>query len=96
MSGPDIITAAEVGRLAGLDVKSVYAGARAGEIPCRIVGRRFIFERGVIMRWLVTHPLADGPDVDAWWTKPLLVKGADGHGEIYHYGGAGQGAGTGS
>lgn len=49
----DILSADEVAAMLKLDRKSVYAGARAGEIPCRIVGRRFVFVRGAIESWLL-------------------------------------------
>jgi len=45
-------TAAEVARLVGLDLKSVYEGARRGEIPCRRVGRRYLFPVAAIDAWL--------------------------------------------
>jgi excisionase family DNA binding protein len=48
--------ATEVATLLGLNVKSVYAGAAAGEIPCRRVGRRFLFVRSVITTWLASAP----------------------------------------
>lgn len=46
------LTADEVAAMTGLCRKAVYTGAAAGEIPCRRVGRRFIFVRSVIERWL--------------------------------------------
>lgn len=51
-AAPTIIDAREVARMLELDVKSVYAGAAAGEIPCKRVGRRFIFCRETIAAWL--------------------------------------------
>lgn len=47
-----VLSAAEVGSLLGLDQKSVYAAARRGEIPCRRVGRRYLFGRQAIETWL--------------------------------------------
>ena len=44
-------TAAEVARLVGLDLKSVYEGARRGEIPCLRVGRRYLFPVAAIDAW---------------------------------------------
>lgn len=38
----------------GLDARSVYRGARAGQIPCRRVGRRYIFVEQAIESWLVS------------------------------------------
>lgn len=37
----------------GIDPKTVYVGAKRGEIPCRRVGRRFIFARQAIEAWLL-------------------------------------------
>jgi hypothetical protein len=51
---PTIIEPTEVARMLRLDVKSVYAGARAGEVPCRRVGRRYVFVREVILAWLLS------------------------------------------
>lgn len=53
MTEPTIIEPTEVARMLRLDVKSVYAGARAGEVPCRRVGRRYVFVREVILAWLL-------------------------------------------
>jgi excisionase family DNA binding protein len=47
------ITVEEVADMLGMHRTSVYDGARAGEIPCRRVGRRFIFVREVIEKWLL-------------------------------------------
>lgn len=49
---PTVITADEVAQLLGLGVKAVYAGAKAGEIPCRRVGRRFVFCRETLATWV--------------------------------------------
>lgn len=46
------LTAPEVAELLGLDVKTVYAGAKRGEIPARRVGRRYVFSRQAIEDWL--------------------------------------------
>lgn len=46
------LTATEVAELLGLDTKTVYAAARRGEIPCRRVGRRYVFGRRAIESWL--------------------------------------------
>lgn len=49
----EVLSADDVAAMLKLDRKSVYAGARAGEIPCRIVGRRFVFVRAAIEAWLL-------------------------------------------
>lgn len=46
------IPAQELADMLGLHVQSVYAGARAGEIPCRRIGRRYVFVRAAIEAWL--------------------------------------------
>ena len=46
------MTTQELVARTGLSRKSVYQGAAAGEIPCRRVGRRFVFVRAVIEEWL--------------------------------------------
>lgn len=48
----DVMTAAEVGAFLGLSRNSVYEAAGRGEIPCRRVGRRLIFYRQALVRWL--------------------------------------------
>lgn len=49
----DVIGADDVAAMLKLDRKSVYEGARNGDIPCKRVGRRFIFCRGAITAWLL-------------------------------------------
>jgi excisionase family DNA binding protein len=46
------ISAEEAAKLTGLSKPALYEGARNGEIPCRIVGRRYIFVLEVLERWL--------------------------------------------
>jgi excisionase family DNA binding protein len=46
------MTAEEVAQLLGLSQGAVYAGAKKGEIPCRRVGRRFVFWRATVLAWL--------------------------------------------
>mgnify|MGYP001594968671 CR=1 FL=1 len=46
------ISADDLAELLGISVGSVYVGAGNGEIPCRRVGRRFIFWRETIYNWL--------------------------------------------
>lgn len=45
------VTVAWVSERLGLCTKSVYAGARAGQIPCRRVGRRYLFFLEPIEAW---------------------------------------------
>lgn len=49
---PDLLDAKEVASLLAMDVKSVYAGARNKEIPCRRVGARYLFSRAGLASWL--------------------------------------------
>ena len=57
---PEVITAQEVGKMLGIDQKTVYVGAKRGEIPHRRVGRRFIFCRQAIEAWLLGQEDAGG------------------------------------
>ena len=45
------LTAAEVAALLGLHKSSVYEAASQGQIPCRRVGRRYLFFREQILDW---------------------------------------------
>ena len=47
-----ILTADQVAELLGVNRKTIYEAASRGEIPHRRLGRRLIFERGVVLRWL--------------------------------------------
>jgi len=42
----------EVAELTGLNVNSIYKGARNGTIPALRVGKRWIFPKAAIDRWL--------------------------------------------
>jgi excisionase family DNA binding protein len=48
----DVLTAREAARLLRISRDSLYAGASRGEIPCRRVGRRLLFNRSGLHRWL--------------------------------------------
>lgn len=47
-----VYTAREVKHLTGLDIRTVYKLAREGSIPSIRVGRKFIFPRIGVHRWL--------------------------------------------
>lgn len=47
-----VYTADELAGLLGVDRKTVYDRAGAGEIPCKRLGRRILFSRQAIERWL--------------------------------------------
>ncbi len=47
-----ILTAAELAKLFGVDRKTIYEAASRGDIPHRRLGRRLLFERGAVLRWL--------------------------------------------
>lgn len=49
---PDVLSAQEVATLLSLGLDQVYQGAARGEIPCRRVGRRVLFSRQQIDRWM--------------------------------------------
>ena len=47
-----ILTAHELAEILGVNRKTMYEAASRGDIPhCRL-GRRLIFERGAVLRWL--------------------------------------------
>jgi excisionase family DNA binding protein len=52
MSESLVFTADELAGLLGVDRKTVYDGASRGDIPCKRVGRRVLFPRVAIERWL--------------------------------------------
>ncbi len=54
-----IVTADEVAQMLGVDRKTVYAAAERGEIPHRRLGRRVLFERGTLLRWLSGESIQD-------------------------------------
>lgn len=47
-----LMTADEAAELLGIHRTTLYDGARRGEIPCRRVGRRFVFVRETLLDWL--------------------------------------------
>ena len=47
-----ILTADQVAVLLGVNRKTIYEAASRGDIPHRRLGRRLIFERGAVLRWL--------------------------------------------
>lgn len=47
-----VFTADELAKMLGVDRKTVYDGASRGEIPCKRIGRRVLFPRVAIARWL--------------------------------------------
>lgn len=49
---PEVLTVAQVAAMLGLHPKTVYDHAGAGTIPHRRVGRRLLFSRAAILRWL--------------------------------------------
>jgi excisionase family DNA binding protein len=48
----EILTADEVAKMLRVDRKTVYEAAQRGELPHRRLGRRLLFERGAVLRWL--------------------------------------------
>lgn len=49
---PDVPTAAEVASYMRVDVKTVYAYARRGKLPCKRLGTRVIFHGPTLLKWL--------------------------------------------
>lgn len=52
MTGALVYTADELAAMLGVDRKTVYEFATRGTIPCRRLGRRILFPRVAIERWL--------------------------------------------
>jgi excisionase family DNA binding protein len=52
MSDSLVFTADELAALLGVDRKTVYDGASRGDIPCRRLGRRVLFSRAAVLKWL--------------------------------------------
>lgn len=57
---PAVYTAAEVAKLLGVSKATVYAMAHSGQLPCKRVGRRFIFPAAAFQAWL---KLPDPPEL---------------------------------
>jgi excisionase family DNA binding protein len=47
-----VLTADKLAELLGVNRKTIYEAASRDEIPHRRLGRRLIFERGSVLRWL--------------------------------------------
>jgi excisionase family DNA binding protein len=52
------IDANEAAALLGINRNTLYAAAKAGDVPCRRVGRKFLFVREVLIDWLRHKPAA--------------------------------------
>jgi excisionase family DNA binding protein len=52
MTASLVYTADELARMLGIDRKTVYDFASRGVLPCRRLGRRILFPRSAIERWL--------------------------------------------
>jgi excisionase family DNA binding protein len=48
----DVMTADEVAVLLRLNRKTVYDGAKTGDIPCARIGRAYRFSRSTLLEWL--------------------------------------------
>ncbi len=49
---PDVLVAPEAANLLGVSVWSLYAAVNRNELPHRRLGRRLLFSRRALMRWL--------------------------------------------
>ena len=47
----DVLGAAEVAGLLGVDRKTLYAAVRRREIPHKWIGRKLLFSRSVLLEW---------------------------------------------
>lgn len=50
--GPTVISAQEAADLLGIHRTTLYEAARRSEVPCRIIGRRFVFVRETLIDWM--------------------------------------------
>jgi excisionase family DNA binding protein len=48
----EVLTAKDAAKLLGVSLWSVYAAANRHELPHRRLGRRLLFSRRSLMRWL--------------------------------------------
>lgn len=61
MTAPaEVLNVAEVAKLLRVGTNTVYEAAGRGEIPHRRVGRRLIFSRAAVMKWLEDSKPANG------------------------------------
>jgi excisionase family DNA binding protein len=49
---PVVLNATEVADLLGVNRKTIYEAAQRGDIPHQRLGRRLLFERGLVLAWL--------------------------------------------
>lgn len=52
--GAATYTAQDVANLLAINTNAIYREARAGRIPCIRVGKRFVFPRAAIDRWIAS------------------------------------------
>lgn len=50
----------ELAKLLGVNRKTVYEYAARNVIPCRRLGRRFVFSRAAVLAWLARHSSPGG------------------------------------
>jgi excisionase family DNA binding protein len=58
----ECMTANELARFLGVNRKTVYDRAARKEIPCRRLGRRFVFSRTAILAWLARSSVSTTAD----------------------------------
>lgn len=49
---PEVMTADEVAAMLRVNRKTVYESVERGELPCVRLGRRMLFSRAALLRWL--------------------------------------------
>lgn len=49
---PTVISAKDAAALLGVHHTTLYEAARRGEVPCRMIGRRFVFVRETLIEWM--------------------------------------------
>jgi excisionase family DNA binding protein len=58
---PTVISASEAADLLGIHRTTLYEIAKRGEVPCRRIGRRFIFVRETLIEWMRGNATPHGP-----------------------------------
>ena len=56
----EVLTADQLAALLGVNRKTIYEAVARNEIPHRRLGRRLIFERGAVLRWLRQDTPSEG------------------------------------
>lgn len=72
----EVFTAAELAKLFGVSLKTIYLNAKRGNIPTIRLGRRLFFPKRAIFNWFKT---AQFPKIDPSTTAQLFPKKPSDH-----------------